>query len=507
MSEYSKNNTVFWILLGIEILALVLVCLNVLPRELVLVSNAIVLFYLIVSPIEDGLFLFVAFIPVLVALPISESFDSLSVGRIFILVLFFKWLLSKKQIKFQRIEILSILLLLTMTLSIIPAIDKIVAIKKIIYLVNLTALIIIVKSTIKDNVVFNKIGKAILISGGIVFLIALIQLIIIYFFTLGGFWDWWANHVSYNFYGENLKQIVKTNNAWFASSPNSSSVLRIFGSFTDPHSFSLYLLLVIPFMIVYAIPFVQNKIREGKISKQQIIWLIWLVSSLFFVILSGTRGIWFGIVFAIFVCIYLFIKKMNSNCVVSAIMIVLIIFIILIPIVSAFTAIPQFKESGGSDASLIIKRLVSILNLDETSNQGRVYIWKKSFESFKKYPILGIGAGNFPIILKQDIALAKAGSSAHNLYLNFLVENGIFAFILIVLIVLEILLNIFTVLKKNLSPDKRKLITAIFVFFVWIFGYSLFDIALLDERVFLLFLTILGMILAIERNPEVLKYE
>jgi O-antigen ligase len=184
----------------------------------------------------------------------------------------------------------------------------------------------------------------------------------------------------------------------------------------------------------------------------------------------------------------------------------MMIFIALIPIASVFTAIPQFREYGG-DASLVLKRLASILNLDEMSNQGRIYIWKKSFESFKKYPLLGIGAGNFPVVLEQDVALAKAGSSAHNLYLNFLVESGIFAFVLVILIILEILSIIFSILKTNLSLEKRKLITAIFVFLIWIFGYSLFDIALMDERVFLLFLTILGLILAIKRNPKILENE
>ncbi|MCX6729965.1 MAG: O-antigen ligase family protein [Candidatus Portnoybacteria bacterium] len=503
----NKDRVVFWIVLGVQVLALILVCFGVLPRELVLVSSGLVMFYLIVSPIESGLILFIASIPIFVAMPISENFDSLSAGRVFVLILFLKWFFSKKQIKFKKVEILSVLLLLVMLLSILPAVDKITAIKKVIYLVNLVVLVIVVKDTVKDGVVFKKISKAILVSGGIVFLIALGQLIFVYFSTIGGFWDWWADHVSYNFYGENLQQIVKTNNAWFASSPSSSSVLRIFGSFTDPHSFSLYLLLIIPFIFVFAMPLIKNKVREGKISKQQIFWLVWLILSMFFIVLSGTRGVWLSVVFAILASIYLLIKKMNFNRIVSCVVVVVIIFILLIPIASVFTAIPQFKERNNNDASLVLKRLASILNLDETSNQGRVYIWKKSLESFKKHPLLGIGVGNFPVVLEQDIALAKAGSSAHNLYLNFLVENGIFAFILIILIVLEILSTIFSVLKTNPSPEKRKLITAIFVFLVWIFGYGLFDIALMDERVFLLFLTILGLIFAIRRNPKILENE
>jgi len=86
----NKDCIVFKILLGIEILVLILVCLKVVPRELVLVSSALVLFYIIVSPIEDGLTFFIASVSIFVALPISEGFDSLSAGRIFILILFLK---------------------------------------------------------------------------------------------------------------------------------------------------------------------------------------------------------------------------------------------------------------------------------------------------------------------------------------------------------------------------------------------------------------------------------
>ena len=506
MIEFLEKNK-FYIVLALEIIIIFLIVFGVAPREAIFIVLGVFAFFVIFSSLEHGLILFISSIPLFVALPISEGFDSLSFARVILIILFFKWLLSKKKIKFGKIEILSILLLLVMIISILPAMDKITAIKKIIYLVNLGVLAVLVKSVVKNNETFKKISRAILISGGIVFLIALVQLISVYFFTIGGFWDWWADHVSYNFYGTNLQNIVKTNNAWFASSPSSSSVLRIFGSFTDPHSFSLYLLLVIPFMLVFAIPFMQDKIREGKISKQQVFWLAWIIISLFFIILSGTRGVWAGVIFALCGGTYCLFKKLNLSRIVSWIMTLLIIFILLIPIASAFTAIPQFKENGNVDASLVLKRLASILNFDETSNQGRVYIWKKSLESFTKHPLLGVGTGNFPIVLEQDVALAKAGSSAHNLYLNFLVENGIFAFILVVLIVLEILSTTFSVLKKDLSLDRRKLFTAMFIFMIWIFGYSLFDIALTDERVFLLFLTILGLIYAVKRNPEILKNE
>jgi len=521
----NKDCIVFWIMLGIQVLALVLVCSGIMPRELTLVSSALLLFYFIVSPIEDGLVLFIASIPIFVALPISESFDSLSAGRIFILILFLKWVFEKRlfilpkftTLSFKeifrnyRFELFAIILFIILLLSIMNAVDISVAIKRLIYLANLSVIFIIVKDLTKNKEYLNRIIKAILISFGIVFLIALLQLINVYFFTIGRFWDYWADHISYNFYGENLRQIVRNANAWFAASPSGPSVIRLFGSFTDPHSFALYLLLACPILYIFVFPILKDKrvlwcnFRKTKFTK----WFLGLlfVLTLFFVILSGTRGIWIAAVCGIIAAIYLFIRKMDFQRSVSYILLTILIFIVLIPIASIFTTIPQFKEKADSDVVLVLKRLSSILNINETSNQGRIYIWKKTLESVKRSPALGIGIGNFPLVLEQDIKLAKAGSSAHNLYLNFAAEGGILAFILLCLIFLEIFIALLKILKSEISPRIRLLITGIFVYFFWIFVYSFFDIALLDERVFLLFLTIAGMIFAIRNDKKLQNYE
>lgn len=520
-----QNKISFYIVLIVEILTILLAVLGILPREVVLVSNGVLLFYFIFSKVEDGLLLFIASIPIFVALPISEGFDSLSAGRVFILVLFLKWLFEKRSLVLPRLKILSfkeifknhrfelfaVILFIVLAMSLINAVDVGAGVKRLIYLANLSVIFIIVKDLIKTREYLGRVIKAILISFGLVFLIGLLQLISVYFFTIGGFWNWWADHFSYSFYGENLRQIVKNMNAWFASSLTGPSIIRLFGSFTDPHSFALYLLLACPILYIFVFPILKDKkvlwknFRKIRFSK----WFLGVlfILTLFFIILSGTRGIWLSAVCGLIAIIYLFISTKDLQRSVSYILLTALIFITLIPITSIFATIPQFKEKLGPDAMLVLKRLSSILNIDETSNQGRIFIWKKTLESIKKSPLLGIGIGNFPIILEQDIKLAKAGSSAHNLYLNFGAEGGVSAFILVGLIFLEILIALFFILKSEISPKIRLLITGIFVYCVWIFGYSFFDIALLDERVFLLFLTIGGMVFAIKNNRELQNYE
>lgn len=500
--KLTKNKLIFIL----EILIVLGITFSFLPREAFLCFLGILIFYILFSPLKDGFILFVASIPIFIALPISENFDSLSSARVIILVLFLKWLFEKrKEIKnIIKKETLFILFFLILAISIFVAPDKIIAIKKFIYILNLAVIYLMAKDILQKEDVFKKTIKAVLISGATVFLIGLGQLIFVYFSTIGNFWNWWANHFSVGFYGENLKQIVLNMNAWFAYSPSGPSIIRLFGSFTDPHSFALYLLMVIPFIIYLLFPEIKDKIRKEKITKENSIWWAWLILSLFFIILSGTRGIWLSVIFGFIVSIYLLIKKLNIHKVVSFLLLIQLMFIALIPIASIFTVIPQFKEGQAQnvDAALILKRLISILDIEEQSNQGRIYIWKKSFESIKSHPFLGIGLGNFPLVLGQDIKLAKAGSSAHNLYLNFAVESGIFILIVIGLIILKTLSVIFKILKNNLLPKYRILLSAFFVFLIWIFGYSLFDIALSDERVFVLFMIILGMIYAIKNNPK-----
>ena len=64
----------------------------------------------------------------------------------------------------------------------------------------------------------------------------------------------------------------------------------------------------------------------------------------------------------------------------------------------------------------------------ETSNSGRIYIWKQSLESVIASPVFGVAIGNYPVILNQDVSLAKAGSSAHNLFLQIAAEIGLIGF-------------------------------------------------------------------------------
>jgi len=170
-------------------------------------------------------------------------------------------------------------------------------------------------------------------------------------------------------------------------------------------------------------------------------------------------------------------------------------FAVAFPIFSS----PQFLVGKSDD--ILKQRLKSIIDFGETSNAQRIEIWKKTLVSIKKHPLLGVGIGNYPVVLGQDIRLAKAGSSAHNLYLHIAAEMGVLAGIIFIWF-------LWLLFKKNyenfIGENDKQLKTylaATLLFVPWVLIYSLTDIAIFDERALLFALIPISVILG-NKNPD-----
>ena len=171
----------------------------------------------------------------------------------------------------------------------------------------------------------------------------------------------------------------------------------------------------------------------------------------------------------------------------------LLLFFMLFSVAYFIFTSSQFQVSK-SDTAMFGKRVTSLIDISETSNARRVEIWKASIQSIIQRPLLGVGIGNFPLVVGEDLAQAKAGSSAHNLYLHIAAEMGILA----LLIALWFLWLLIKKLYENfIQTENRKLETIYFasalIFIPWVLVYSLTDVAIFDERAFLLFVITVGL--------------
>ncbi|MEK7453031.1 MAG: O-antigen ligase family protein [Patescibacteria group bacterium] len=520
MESIKKYITSLNLVFFVEVLVVILTISGILPREALLFLFGILLFFVLFSSYEESILLIVRSIPLFTALPITETFDSLNTWRIIVFLLFLKWffndnfflffdaiftILKKTKssfidaLKFSyqkwKIESLIFLLFLISLFSLFKADDLIIGVKRIIYFINLGMLFFVIRSVAK-NIELLKIAKNIVISGIIVVAIGFFQLYLAYVMPINDFSELWALKVNEALYGTAWSEIVISKNTWFAYY-NDTIHLRMFSSFPDTHSFPLYLLMISAFSMVILFK------RKGEKKSYTYIFLFILLT-FFAIILSGTRGIWASFIFPIIFLIFIIWKKYFPINIVKIILIPFMAFLILLPLSSPIFSSKQFNilSQENKSSRAFTERFKSIIDIEEKSNKGRIYIWMESIKSIYKNPILGVGIGNYPVVLKEDASAIKAGSSAHNIYLHMAAELGIFGFLVFIFIIYEILKRSLYIVKENFDEISKFFSAITFLFLIWILGYLMTDVAIFDERAFLMLMILLGVLFSITSQRE-----
>ena len=118
------------------------------------------------------------------------------------------------------------------------------------------------------------------------------------------------------------------------------------------------------------------------------LWIIALPFMYLAAILSGTRGIWLAVLGPIlFLPVFLKqLKEKSDKKILTYVASFFAIFFLLFLVANPILTSSQFKVPKG-DNELLRERIKSILNLEETSNSGRIYIWKETVKSIIKKPL------------------------------------------------------------------------------------------------------------------------
>jgi len=504
------------IVFAVEVSVVALASLGIIPRESVLFLTGLMIFYIIFSPSNDALYLLIMSIPVFAALPLFDDFDSMANWRILIAVLFlclffknrFFINLIKKPVKKtsfkeilrnHRMEMLVLAFFLIAALSIFAAGYKLIAVKKLLFLINAFLLFLIVKNSARNKEIILKIWQASALAGGLVIGVALAQLIVVLFVPLYTFWQFWASKIISALYGQNLAYLLSYSNTWFAYfSGNQPPVLRLFSVFPDSHSLAMFLIFMEPVFLGLAVLFNAER-------KKKIFYLALAILSLLLVVLTGSRGAWLSFIPAFAVALFLFWRRIELFLTKKAVL-VLSAFIVLF-LASTFYPPVLYKfqswQSGQSqefsnEAFSFFKRAKSISDISETSNKGRLEIWRASAKSIITHPVLGVGLGNYVTVLDEDISFAKKGASAHNLYLDFAAEIGVPGALILIAIFIGVLGAAWVVFRRSKEAHFKIFGLLFGIYFLWILGYSLFDVVLLNDKVLLLFMVELGMIFSLK---------
>jgi len=509
-----KSSSSFCSLLnGVFFVSLIAMMLSVgglVPRAFIFVPALLILAYLFSAPYEDAVLFFVRFIPFFFALPFTADFDNFNLWRIAIIIVFLRWVftvlrpawLAKIDLRSwlgrawseHRAEVLGLSLFCFAFLSLSIVQDIYAGLKQFIYFVNLVLLCFVIRDLVASRAGFlRKLAANFFLSGALAIAIGFLQWGATYLIPVSVFHLWWGQVISLNMYGGNWADIVTNfGNTWFSYSGGGLR-LRMFSLFPDSHTFPLYLLMILPFLFLLITLFEKRELRE-----QRVLGISFLLLHLA-LILSGTRGIWVSIIApAIFLAVFR-AKFKDLNALTRKIALSLLAFFVMFPLAWGIIFIPQFKDETGSSGALLVTRLRSIIDLYETSNKGRIGIWKKTIRSIEAHPVLGVGMGNYPVVLKEDIIASKAGASAHNLFLHIAAIMGIPALFVLVWFFWETMKRGFQFLTNAAIPREYRLFAYASLFaLVWILAYSMTDVALFDERAFLGFMVFLGAVLGLQ---------
>ena len=476
------------------------------PRTIVPFWAGALLIYCLLVPLEETVLFFVRSIPFFVALPLTTNFDNFNMWRILALVIFLRWLTLEKiknLLKPKTPVAFSLwLIIIAATFSLLVAASPALALRRIIYFLNLALIGIVIQWLARHREFAKRLIANITIPTMLVIALGFFQLWTTYVMNIFQFVDLWCGIIERNLYGNAWAEIALKANTWFAYFGDRLS-LRMFSIFPDSHSFPMFVIFGLPAIMAYALEKVValNISYRGLAKSRGRIWLVFVPLAFLAVILSGTRGMWVAGAVSLFwtACLIYWVASNRvdhfQQSVFRYLATYLVFFLMLFTVAYPIFGSAQFQVSK-EDAGVFARRVRSAFDFGETSNARRIEIWKASLASIKKHPWLGVGIGNFPVVVGEDLARAKAGSSAHNLYLHIAAELGVPAF----LVALYFLWLLLAKCYRNFLVEKDPLLLiyfgAMLIFLPWNLFYLFTDVAIFDERVFLLFVTTVALLLS-----------
>jgi O-antigen ligase len=479
----------------------------------------------------NALLLVIVGLPFYLALP-NARFDSLSAWRVAVIIVFIAWLI---RVKAWRKPFLTkrfwldlfaglpkwdkYLLIYAVAAAITIAFEPFrgVGLFKLMFFANAYGLYLLILAVASGPQKIKGLLTAFFASSATIVIIGYIQYAATFFSSTYNFWQYWATVISRNYYGSALSNSLVYSNSWFSFNAGGSSTLRMFSILPDSHAFALV-------AMISCVPALALLVWSKSKTKKVFYWIYIFFASAA-IELSGTRGAWAGALVPLVVGLYLLYGyrkqeqtdlasestsarqsqsngyKGQSKIIWRSLTIILLlgIIILLSPFVQKGVSLLDRNYNSGND----LLRAESIYDLQETSNAGRIAIWKHTLAFDLRHPIVGSGLGNFVITLVPGTSDYNAAANqnqkafnlparyvtAHDLYLDVLTETGLLGLIPFILYLFYIGKSLWLSARRT---NSQYLMASLLMFF-WILGYSFFDGTLINDRVLLYFLIMVGI--------------
>ncbi|MEI7689098.1 MAG: O-antigen ligase family protein [Candidatus Nomurabacteria bacterium] len=238
---------------------------------------------------------------------------------------------------------------------------------------------------------------------------------------------------------------------------------RFSGLLIDPNYFA-------NFQIIPTILLLYFAIKDNNKYIYKILAFIGFMFSISMILWSGSRSGILGLIVAIFLLFFFYIKFTKTS--IFKILITILILILSFPIGTIL--IPRYKNENlqtktsneNNQQSLIIKditsenqktRLESFSNIsDAVTSNDRLLIWKSSIKFIKQNPF-GYGPGYNQIInLHGDVGSNRV---VHNFELELILQGGLLLFIFINYSLLKLLIKTYNIIKFKYFNEIHALVS------------------------------------------------
>ncbi len=237
---------------------------------------------------------------------------------------------------------------------------------------------------------------------------------------------------------------------------------RPVSTFGNPNFLASFVLLFLPYSLFL---FLQAKNKKENIAHGFITLVLIL-----FLIISGTRSAWLGLLSCAF--IFLVLSRELRKILLSKFRKIFILFLIFCA--CAFGLIHGLKNKGVSAPGARVEEVKQVLNLKIFSLQSkyliqplhqRLMMWHCALNNFKNSPIFGRGVNSFQLnfpycqgkLIAQNPALDKMkmqANNTHNEYLEILSDGGLISFSVYVFLWFSFFIA-FNKKVKNLTDKER----------------------------------------------------
>ena len=248
----------------------------------------------------------------------------------------------------------------------------------------------------------------------------------------------------------------------------------VYSTFTNRNLFSSILFLTLPFALYGYFTFSKKWI---------ILCLISICFSFFMITIIKARSVWLAIIISFFSLLFIIFFSKNKlfyRKVLFSKKFILLSLLIIIVIVSAFVLPKPMISSHMSRKDI---------TATESLVDVRLKAWEKTIPMIKEFPLLGVGVGNWKIMLpKYGVSGMRTEEGVyqyirpHNDFFWVLAEIGILGFIFYLSIFILIIYYILKIISKSTNRDDKLLLFFLLFGFIGYIVISSFSFP--RERIF-----------------------